>query len=102
MGGVQTKGGRPEFYQGSTNTTPLKHRFPFITNWVRIRATSGALRVYFSEAEAALGDNGQYFLVSQATTNEDVFAGPLELEAIWIRGNVGSVTYEIVSTQKRG
>ncbi len=93
MGGLQTKGGIPEVFRVTVTTAGRKHSFPFITNWMRIKITGDACKMYFTSADYDADEN-----YVDLPNNE---SWPLELEAIWFK-SVGSTDIEMVSTQRRG
>lgn len=93
MGGVQMRGGIPEvFRDGAVTTDGRKHTFPFVTNWLRIKAGGDACRMYFTQADFESDSN----YVELPNENE----WPLELEVIWFR-STGVTAIEMVATQRR-
>jgi len=86
-----------------------KIRLPFFINWLKVRASVNPCRIYFTEADflEAGGTNYVVAPVAAAETPYGEWEGPVETclsgnSDIWVRGDGGSSTIELVAFQRRG
>lgn len=106
------RGGVPYVFRGdiSTGVAPAggrKVRLPFYINYLKIRASSAACKVYFTEADYAADTNYVTVPVAAAATPHGEWDGPVETTAgnhsdLWLRGDGGTSTVELVAFQRRG
>lgn len=96
----------------STGTAPAggrKVRLPFYINWLKIRVSGNPCRLYFTEADYLEASGTKYveIPVASAATPYGEWEGPVETCAgahtdIWLRGDGGISSVEVVAFQRRG
>ncbi len=96
----------------TTGTAPAggrKVRLPFYINYLMIRVTTNACRLFFTEADYLAASGTNYVLIqpASATYPNGEWSGPVETCAgtysdIWLRGDAGSSVLELVGFQRRG
>jgi len=98
---METRGGVPHVRRIQFDTTGRKHLFKGKSKWLCIRATTFPAIVYFNEDDFTAA-NTNYILVpvSAAATPYGEWSGPVETDAIWIKGSGGSTDIELVVTKR--
>lgn len=89
------RGGIPRIKNVSIDTTGRFIAFDALSSWVRIK-TSGALRVYATEDDFT--DNVNFYEIA----SNEFFEAPIEDRGIWLRGNGGTHTAQILILHRKG
>jgi hypothetical protein len=102
------RGGVPVVRRVDADTTGRKLRLPFYLLFLKMRNTSGnECRVYFTEADYTADENYIIVPVAGPSFPNGEWSGPVETSEgpradIWLRGEGGTSTLEIVLFQRRG
>lgn len=103
MSVLQTRGGIPEVFRDSIDTTGREHRLPFSCFWIVARNKgANVVRLYFSQASFTADANYVELPVAAATAPHGEWSAPVEAKEIWLRGVGGASDVEVVSFQRRG
>ena len=84
-----------------------KVRLPFYINWLKIRVLSNPCFLYFTEADYNAHVNFVSIPIASASTPYGEWEGPVETcegdhADLWLRGNGGNSSVELVAFQRRG
>jgi hypothetical protein len=93
---LETRGGYPHVFRETITTGGRSHRLPFIIKYLKIKAKTNPLRLYFTE-DAYTAD-ANYVEVTVA----DGWEGPVEIGQLWFKGVGGDSDIELVAFQRRG
>lgn len=99
MSVLTVRGGIPRVYRMTIDETGVGWDFQFTTNWLKIRASTNPVRMYFTEDDY---DNDEaYVLVPEGDRG---WEGPAEADKVWLRCPVGGSTSEVemIAFQRRG
>jgi hypothetical protein len=82
-------------------------KLPFYINWLKIRVSGNPCRLYFTEANYLADERYVVIPVPDAKTPYGEWEGPVETCAgpyadIWLRGDGGVSSVELVAFQRRG
>lgn len=100
---VQIRGGVPRVMRDdAVLATGRKFNFPFYSAYLIVRlADSTGVKVFFTEDDFD-NDENYITLPPAAGSTRDEWAGPAELDAIWVKSAGVSSAIEIVVFQRRG
>lgn len=101
MSVLENRGGHPHVFTATIDTTGRKHRFPFTSKYVQIKAATNPCLVFFTEAHFDAGTNYITIPIAAAETPHG-WEGPLEAKEIWLKGSGGNSVVELVAYQRRG
>lgn len=84
-----------------------KVRLPFYIHFLKIRVATNACKLYFTEADYLADERYVLIPVSGPSTPYGEWEGPVETCAgdrsdLWLRGNGGTSSVELVAFQRRG
>lgn len=84
-----------------------KVRLPFFINWLKIRAATNPCRLYFTLKDYEADENYVVVPVPNAATPHGEWEGPVEThqgeyEDLYLRGDGGVSSVELVAFQRRG
>ncbi len=102
MSVVTTRGGVPRVFLEGVPTGGREHQFKFATEYLIIRATANPCKVYFTKDDYDNDVNYVTVPVPAADTPHGEWQGPVEATKIWLKGDGGTSTVEMVSFQRRG
>ncbi len=102
MGLAQVRGGIPHVFRADIDITGRKHTLPFYTNYLKIRASGSPCRVYFTQANFDADEDYVYAPMPSASQPYGEWDGPVEADDIWLKGEGGTSTVELVAFQRRG
>lgn len=102
MSVLTVRGGTPHVLRRDFDTTGSYHRFAGgVSNWLQIKTVTNPCKVYFTQADFTADTN--YIAVAIASATEPHgFAGPVEALGVWIKGDGGTASVELVSYERRG
>ena len=103
MSVLQTRGGIPDVFRDTINTTGREHKLPFSCSGIVAR-NKGAniVRLYFSLADYTADVNYVELPVAAATAPHGEWTGPVEANQIWLRAALATSDVEVVTFQRRG
>lgn len=97
--GVQTRGGIPRVKQGlSITTSGRKVPFEALSTHVIVRTATNPVRLFFSKADYEADVN--YWEVAVGEANK--FDAPLEAREIYMKGNGGTATVDLIVFHRKG
>jgi len=99
---VQIRGGIPDVFRESIDTTGRIHSFGFWINYLTIRVLTFPCRMYFTEADFDANENFVALPVAAAENPHGEWHGPVEANQVWLRGVGGTAAVEMVGFQRRG
>lgn len=102
MSVLTVRGGVPHVFRATIDTTGRGHQLPFNTLYLKIRASNGPCRVYFTEADFVADANYVLAPMPSASQPYGEWDGPVEGNYIWLRGEGGDSDVELVAFQRRG
>jgi len=102
MSVLEGRGGFPHVFRETITTTGRAHQFPFVSKFLKIRATAYACKMYFTAADFAADTNYILVPVAAADTPHGEWDGPVEASQVWLKGVTGSSVVELVAFQRRG
>lgn len=103
MSVLQTRGGIPDVFRDTIDTTGREHNLPFNVSGI-IARNKGAniVRLYFTEADFDADENFVELPVATAIQPYGEWAAPVEADKIWLRAAAATSAVEVVSFQRRG
>ena len=99
---LESRGGVPNVFRASIDTTGRAHRFPFMSKYLQIRVATNPCKMYFTEADFNNDVNYVTVPVPAAETPHGEWAGPVEAQGVWLKGSGGTSAVELVAYQRRG
>lgn len=93
---AENRGGRVHVFRAIITTTGRKHEFRFDSKYLQIRVATSPCKIYFKEEDFTNDENYVEVPISSTSTPYGEFQGPVETDAIWLRGVGGSSTIELV------
>jgi len=107
MSVATVRGGVPYVLRDSVTTSGRKVRLPFYMNWLKVRVSGNPCRLYFTEEDFDADQNYVLIPVPAAATPHGEWEGPVETCAgshsdLWVRGDGGVSSIELVAFQRRG
>ena len=107
MSVMQARGGIPQVFRASIDSTGREHRFGSPIFWLKARNKGAVvLKLYFKEADFDDDVNYVELPVAAATDPWGQWEGPVELIAansqIWLKSVGAASAVEVVGFQRRG
>jgi len=103
MSVAQVRGGVPHVFRDTAVTTTGRyHNLPVYCFYLKARCQGNPCKLYFTQADYD-NDTDQYVYipVTNFTTGEIGWEGPVEAGEYWVRGIGGNSEVEIVTFQRR-
>lgn len=103
MSAATIRGGVPRVLAHTVdNGDPTEIAFPFFTNYLQVYTTGEAVKVYFTEEDAADGANFLTVPIA-AATHPWGWEGPAELGRVWLQSASGTdAVVTMVAYQRLG
>lgn len=103
---VQLRGGVPHVARETVSTTGRGYVLPQPIFYLKIRTTANPVRIYFTEDDFNNDENYVLVPVAAAATPHGEWDGPVELPTltpptIWMKGDGGNASVELVGFQRR-
>lgn len=102
MSVLETRGGVPHVWRASVTTTGQKHILPSVCKALVIRAATNPCRLFFTQADFDANENYVVVPIAAAATPHGEWTGPVEANAVWLKGDGGTSSVELVTFQRRG
>lgn len=97
---VETRGGYPHILNETFDTTGRKHLLRGFSKWICIRCSAYPCRVYFTEEDYTSDVSYIEIPVPSASTPYGEWKGPIETNAVWIKGVGGSSVVDFVAIMR--
>jgi len=102
MSVLESRGGAPHVFRETIYTAGRVHAFPFVSKYLKVRATTNPCKLYFTEADFTSGTNYVLVPVAGTSTPNGEWEGPVEATRVWVQGSGGNSAIELVAFQRRG
>lgn len=103
MSVAQIRGGIPNPYSATVDTTGHYHPLPFYSFYLVARNLGdNVIRLYFKEVDFTNDENYVTLQVASTSTPHGEWKGPVEAKECWVKSQIDDSTVEIVSFQRRG
>jgi len=101
MSVMTVRGGVPSVFRDTISVTGRDHSFP-MAMFLIIRVITNPCKLYFKQADFDADQNYVLVPVAAATTPNGEWAGPVEVDKVWLKGSGGNSAVELVTFQRRG
>lgn len=102
MSVLTVRGGVPNVFRDTIAVGGREHKLPNWCLYLIIRVATNPCKLYFSKADFDADANYVVVPVASATTPNGEWQGPVEAEAVWLKGSGGNSAVELVTFQRRG
>ena len=101
---MQGRGGVPHVFRDTISAAGRAHQFPFVCNFLQVRAESGeAVRVFFTEADYLAGTDYVVAPLPTSTYPYGEWSGPVEVSGVWLKSaSATPAAMSLVAYQRRG
>ena len=98
---VEHRGGVPIVFRGSITTTGRDYFFRQFVKYIQLRTATVAVKLYFTEEDFTNDVNFVNVPVA-ATATPWGYEGPAEVDRVWLKGNGGTASVELIGYKRRG
>lgn len=98
---LEQRGGVPHVFRADIDTTGRKHDFRQMAKYIQVQAVTNPVRLYFS-LDDYTNDVNYLAVPVAAATHPWGWEGPAEVSEIWLKGDGGTSSVQLVAFLRRG